>query len=116
MSGLVRGCDGDHSRPARRLYLVHVRLAPHPSGTPLPLGVASVITQAAPPDTAILHATVHPSDGPVPAVGIFLESAAPELAESAARVAWWTAVGAQPHLAEWALLSASVSLAPGTAW
>jgi hypothetical protein len=80
------------------------------------MGVAAVITRAAPPETAILHATVHPSDGPVPAVGIFLESAAPELAESAARVAWWTAVGVQPHLAEWNLLSASVSLAPGTAW
>lgn len=116
MNGLVRGCDGDHSRPSRRLYLVHVHLAPHPSGTPLPRGVAAVITRAAPPETAILHATVHPADGPVPAVGIFLESAAPELAESAARVAWWTAVGMQPHLAEWNLLSASVSLAPGTAW
>ncbi|MFI8889224.1 hypothetical protein [Streptomyces paradoxus] len=80
------------------------------------MGLAEVITRAAPPETAILHASVHPSDGSVPAVGIFLESAAPELAESAARVAWWTAVGVQPHLAEWALLSASVSLAPGTAW
>ncbi|MGZ9931879.1 hypothetical protein ACXNSR_18615 [Streptomyces sp. NC-S4] len=97
------------------MYLVHVYLAPHPAGTALPMEVAALITGAAARTPEILHVAVHPADGPGPVIGVYLKSAAPELAESAARVAWWSAVDERPWLGEWSLLRASVSLAPDTA-
>ncbi|MCB5166115.1 hypothetical protein LG634_14885 [Streptomyces bambusae] len=94
------------------LYLVHVRLAPHPDGMSLPWDTAVAVTDAAPHRTRVLHATAHPAALPDPVVGIYLESTAPELAESAARVAWWAAVDSRPALREWQLRSASVALGP----
>jgi len=94
------------------LFLVHVRLAPHPDGTSLPLNAASALADTDPTGTVILHVSAHPCERPGPVIGVYVESAARELAESTARVAWWAAVGAQPQLGGWELISASVALAP----
>ncbi|MFD9336334.1 hypothetical protein ACFWBF_18310 [Streptomyces sp. NPDC060028] len=94
------------------LYLIHVHLAPHPAGIPLPLHAAPVIAGAVPPDAGVLHVAVHPSGGPGPVVGVYLECAALDLAEAAARRAWHGVVRALPWFGGWAFLQAEAPLIP----
>ncbi|WP_329615778.1 hypothetical protein OG244_24075 [Streptomyces brevispora] len=94
------------------VYLVHIHLVPHPAGMELPGYTAAVITAALPVDAGVHHVSVHPSDGPNPVVGLYLESRTLSRAEALARDLWETVADSHAWLRGWAFLRAEVPLIP----
>ncbi|WP_175411371.1 hypothetical protein [Streptomyces sp. TRM64462] len=93
------------------MYLIHLHLAPHPVGLPLPEDTAAVVTDAVRPGSGVVrHVTVHPADGHGLVVGLYVAADGPEQAEAAARVTWWRAVAARPRLGGWPLLSTELAM------
>ncbi|GGT65149.1 hypothetical protein P6B95_00380 [Streptomyces atratus] len=93
------------------MYLVHLRLLPHPEGEQLPASTAALLTQGRDADAdRIEHVSLHADAQPCPVVGVYVQAANLERAEAAAERAWTRAVVAHPPLAHWKLLSAEVPL------
>ncbi|MFD9029544.1 hypothetical protein ACFVZW_00035 [Streptomyces sp. NPDC059567] len=93
------------------MYLVHLRLLPHPEGERLPESVAALLMQARDVDAdRIEHVSVHADATPSPVVGVYVHAPTLDRAEAAGRLAWIRAVVAHPPLARWELVSAEVPL------
>ncbi|WEB42139.1 hypothetical protein MOV08_24710 [Streptomyces yunnanensis] len=98
------------------LYLVHIHLAPHPMGIPLPLCAAAAVADASPRDAGVVHVTAHPMGGPNPVIGVYLRSETLESAEAAGYTLWRNTVGNLPCMGGWAFLRAEVPLIPQGQW
>ncbi|MEU9860031.1 hypothetical protein AB0D99_04090 [Streptomyces sp. NPDC047971] len=93
------------------MYLVHLRLLPHPEGERLPDSTAALLTRGGDLDAdRIEHVSVHADAEPCPVVGVYVHAPTLGRAEAAARQAWVRAVVAHPPLARWELVSAEVPL------
>lgn len=93
------------------MYLVHLRLLPHPEGERLPDSTAALLTQGRDLGAdRIEHVSVHADAIPCPVVGLYVHAPTLERAEAAARQAWIRAVVDHPPLGRWELVTAEVPL------
>lgn len=93
------------------MFLVHVRLLPHPLGDPLPEYVAALM--AAPDPTTegvgrVEHISLHPRAAPGPVIGVYVHARDPAAAEWVAVDAWRRSVTREPALHAWELTSPEV--------
>jgi hypothetical protein len=93
------------------VYLVHLRLLPHPAGELLPERIATLMTKGGAADVdGVETVALHPTAQPCPVVGVYVRAESLVAAEAAAVRAWGRAVLAHPPLAQWELISADVPL------
>ncbi|MEU7075972.1 PAS domain-containing protein [Streptomyces narbonensis] len=105
------------------MFLVHVRLRPHPLGALLPESVAALMAAADPTATAggsttgptdpitaggigrVEHVSLHPRAESGPVIGVYVHARDPAAAEWVAVDAWHRAVAREPALNAWKLMA-----------